>query len=79
MTWNYRLMAHQNETEITFKIHEVYYNENDIPYLYDEGNLVIDGENMNDINQTLEYIQDALKLPVLWAGERFPEHYTGKI
>lgn len=79
MTYNYRLMAHQNESNITFRIHEVYYNEFGVPTLYDQGKLIIDGETINDVNFTLEDIKKALEHPILWAGDRFPEHYTGKI
>lgn len=76
MHWNYRILAHPlSNGNIYFQIHEVHYNDKDEPNGYSNGVLGLDGENINDINWTLEKMKESLNKPVLWAEENFPQEF----
>jgi len=69
MSWNYRILAREykgfNEIEMTFSIHEVYYNKDGIPEMCTEDAVGVVGENLADLSDTLKWMQDALKKPIL--------------
>lgn len=76
MHWNHRILAHQSlNGDIYFRIHEIHYNDNNEPTGYSNGVLGVEGESIDDINWTLEKIYQALKKPVLWSGEKFPQEF----
>lgn len=76
MEWNYRILAHREDTEIYFEIHEVYYDANGKPEGYAEGGINVSGENIKAILLELDSIRACSNLPVLWGGDRFPEEYS---
>lgn len=80
--WNYRLLAHENPapgTGYTIMIHEVHY-EGCKPIMYAQNGAVlhtdIDDEEstpIQSLNEVLKWMRAALKKPVLYAGEKFPQ------
>lgn len=76
MYWNYRLMAHTGEGEIYIEIHEVHYDENDLPTMFTANATSIGGENITEISWSIQRMKECLSKPIIWADERFPESYT---
>lgn len=79
MGWNYRALATEHtysngKSEIILSIHEVYYDEDGNPNGYIKEK-TINGESIKSLKWSLNKMKEALKKPVLWAGERFPEEY----
>jgi len=68
MSWNYRILAHENNGEIFFQLHEVYYKE-EIPNGYTANPITVGSETLKGIKWTLNKMQEAAKKPILWAGE----------
>lgn len=75
MSWNYRILAHENNGEVYLQVHEVYYTNN-IPDGYTSDPITVGSETLEGIEWTLNRMQEAVKKPVLWAGERFPNEYV---
>lgn len=76
MSWNYRILAQEQENgEIYFQIHEVYYNENGIPDGYTANGVTVGTDSVKGINWILNRMKEATKKPILWEGKRFPEEY----
>ena len=74
MSWNHRILAHEIEGDIIFQVHEVYYKD-DLPTHYTQNPIPIAGESIKDINWAIYEITKCTKIPLLWAGDRFPESY----
>lgn len=74
MSWNHRVLAHENNGEVYFQLHEVYY-KNNIPDSYTVNPITIGSESIKGIKWTLNKIQNAVKKPILWAGKDFPKEY----
>lgn len=72
MGWNYRILAHEHNGEVYLQIHEVYYNENNIPDSYTEKAVPVGGEDLKSITWTLNKMLECRTKPILWAGEKFP-------
>jgi len=75
MSWNYRILATEVSGEVYFLIHDVYYNENDIPDGYSENACIIGSESTDGIKNTLDKMEIGSKKGILWGGDRFPEPY----
>ena len=71
MSWNHRILAHENNGEVYFQLHEVYYKE-EIPDGYTANPITVGSETLKGIKWTLNKMQEAVKKPILWAGEKFP-------
>lgn len=66
MNWNYRVIAFKDKQEkIYFQIHEVYYNEQNIPNGYTKEPAGICGETIEEIQWTLDKMKLSLEKPVL--------------
>ena len=80
--WNYRILAQEykvfNETELTFAIHEVFYNDDSIPDMCTENPVGVVGENLPDISDTLKWMRKALRKPILSYSDFEPggKYYT---
>ncbi len=79
MSWNYRVLATDfkrpnGESEIELAVHEVYYDKEGNPNGYTKEKTV-NGESTKSLRWSLNKMKDALKKPILWTGERFPEPY----
>jgi hypothetical protein len=71
MSWNHRILAHESKEEVYFQIHEVYYTDNK-PDGYTANAVSVGGDTLKSINWTLNKMKEAIKKPVLWSGEKFP-------
>lgn len=65
MAWNYRIVKKQLKDEIYFEVCEVYYDEKGKPGSWSWGHNVLGGESMEDLKDTMNKIQEAMKRPVL--------------
>ena len=65
MTWNHRVLAHEHKGELTFGIHEVFYNDDGVPDMCTEDAVGVVGDNLADISQTLKWMRKALRKPIL--------------
>ena len=65
MTWNHRVLAHERKGELTFGIHEVFYNDDGIPDMCTEDAVGVVGDNLAGISQTLRLMLSALIEPIL--------------
>lgn len=77
MSWNHRILAHEIKGEIYFQLHEVLYND-DIPYTYTVNPITVGSESLKGIKWTLNKMKEAVKKPILWAGEKFPNECNVK-
>lgn len=68
-------MAHEYDGEIYLKIHEVYYNSNKVPDSFTFNSVGIGGKNIKELEWVLKRMKEALKKPILWAGDKFPQEY----
>lgn len=80
MSWNHRVLATveyhlNNEPEICFSMHEVYYDKNGIPDRYTSEPIRISTDSMEGMKWILDRMQECLTKPVLWAGPKFPQEY----
>ncbi len=79
MSWNYRILAHKsNNDDMYLQIHEVYYNENNIPIAYTKNPISIGGTDIDEILWVIDKIRDAVNKPILLAGEKFPNEYRNE-
>jgi len=79
MAWNHRILAHEYNGEIYFMIHEVSYNENNIPYSYTERATTVGGEDLKSITWILYRMLECRNKPILWAGEKFPKEFKKRV
>ena len=71
MVKNHRVLAHVNNNEVYFQIHEVDYTDN-VATSYTINPITVGGNDLNEIAWTLNKMQDAIKKPIIWSGDRFP-------
>lgn len=84
MTWNHRILRHVHATisgkdEISYGIHEVYYDDDKNPDMCTTDAVGVWGDNLEELAQTLERMRKSLKLPILDYAD-FDEggkYYTG--
>lgn len=75
MSWNYRVMAQMDGEDVYLSIHEVYYDENNIPNSYTANPITIGGGSIDSLAWSIDKIKIALEKPILWYGEKFPNEY----
>lgn len=63
MTWNYRVMRHQNESETLYSIHEFY--DTDGKTSWQENPAGIVGSSLEELHNIIGMMIDAFKKPVL--------------
>jgi hypothetical protein len=73
--WNYRVLAFENSEETIFAICEVYYNEKETPNGYADPNKTISDNGIKGLRWVLNKQKGALKKPILYGGEKFPQEY----
>jgi len=78
MSWNYRLLAFENEDETYFQIHEVYYNDRGAPNGYTENPVPVYGESIKGVKWVIDEMKKALEKPTLWGGDKFPQEYLDR-
>lgn len=79
MSWNYRVLAHKDEDEVYFQIHSVYYSKEGVADGYSETPSIIEAESIDIMKVELGMLSEALKKPILWARDRFPEEYSENV
>jgi hypothetical protein len=65
MGWNYRVLRKKFGEEYVCEICEVYYNEEGIPDSWIWGKNVMSGDSLDDLEDTINKINVAMKKPVL--------------
>lgn len=70
MTWNHRVVKRTYElpdgtTEDQYGIHEAYCDENKLVFAITENPVSPHGESINELKESLEWMSNALKAPVL--------------
>ena len=78
MSWNHRILAHDLGVDTYFQIHEVYYDENGVPYGYTQDPIHVCADTIKGIKLTLRRMLESTKKPILWAGDKFPNEYETK-
>ena len=78
MGWNHRILAHEQHGEVYFQIHEVYYNEDGVPNGYTKNPIHVGGESLKAITWTLNKMKESRSKPILFAGDKFPQIYSGR-
>jgi len=74
MSWNHRILAHKDEEEMYFQIHEVYYDENGTANRYTKNGVSVGAESLEALNWVLEKMKECAKKPILLADD-FPNEY----
>jgi len=72
--WNHRVLAFAEKHELLFEVCRVYYDDRK-PMGYARSTTVF-GETKKEIRWTLRHMRKALRNPILWGGERFPEEFN---
>lgn len=66
MHWNYRVVKDlKYNREYPYSIREVYYNENDEPYVYDAEPYAITAESVDELAESFKWVSGALGKPVI--------------
>ena len=65
MTWDHRVLAHEHKGELTFAIHEVFYNDDGTPNMCTENAVGVVGDNLAELSATLRLMLSALTEPIL--------------
>lgn len=66
MYWNYRVLQLKNNRDETyFEVHEVYYDENEVPCNWAESHNVVVGDTLDELKESYEYMATAFEMPVL--------------
>lgn len=74
MMWNHRIVKTVNELGSEyFEIAEVFYDAEGKFYAY--GNATIQGENLDELKEQVEWFEIAITKPIL----NYPEHFTGDV
>jgi len=63
--WNYRVISHDKDGGEWYGIHEVYYDDEEVPHSVSTNESPIYGESPTEIGWTLDKMKEALKKPTL--------------
>jgi hypothetical protein len=78
MSWNHRVLIHEELNYEHFMIHEVYYDKNGKPDSYTENGVRVGGHDLKSIKWSLNKMKECLKKPILYYGDKFPQEYVRK-
>jgi len=65
MSWNYRLVKRTHGDQVSYAIHEVYYNDQNVPKSITKNPVVVAEESKGDVMTTLRHMERALTMPTL--------------
>lgn len=65
MSWNYRLVKRTHGDQVSYAIHEVYYNDHNVPESITKNPVVVAEESKGDVMTTLRQMERALTMPTL--------------
>ena len=71
-------MAHQSANEVELRMHEMYFKNGEPDDCTMEA-VTIAADDIKGIKWTLKMMKKALKEPVIWYGDRYPEVYVEEI
>jgi len=74
MSWNYRILAHEEEEGDSLAIHTVYYTQKE-PVRYSERPSFVTGGTVEEMVKNMRQLQLSLEKPILYAGDKFPQIY----
>lgn len=63
--WDYRVIKRVVDGEDTFGIYEVFYDENDLPFICTEKSCAPYGDDFMELKEDVRWMMDALSMPVL--------------
>lgn len=69
-------MAFVQEDETVLQICEVYYNDENKPNGYINKNTITSIEGIKGLKWIMSKYREALKKPILYGGDKFPQEYT---
>jgi hypothetical protein len=75
MSWNYRILAFEENDEMVLQICEVYYDNENNPNAYGDKCIVGSTEGKDGLKWLLSKYKEALHKPILYGGDRFPKEY----
>lgn len=75
MSWNYRVLVFVQGDETVTQICEVYYDKEGKPNGYTDKNIVASSTGKEGLVWMLSMYKDALKKPMLYGGDKFPQEY----
>lgn len=65
MTWNHRVVRKHYEDETQLGIHEVFYDADGVPEMVTVEPVGVGGDTLEELVQTLSWMQKALGEPIL--------------
>ena len=65
MTWDYRVIKHTDEGEVSYQIHEVYYDENQMIKSWTENSIKPYGETPDELKEDILMQLQAFQKPIL--------------
>lgn len=65
MIWNYRVMQRVEDGEAIYTIHEVYYNDNDVPVLCTKDSIFALGDSVEELKKDMTLMMQAFRKPIL--------------
>lgn len=74
MSWNHRILAHKDDDDWFFQIHEVYYDDNGNPNSYTSNGVSVGGKSLEDINWALDKMKECVSKPIL-STVNFPNEW----
>lgn len=77
MGFNFRVLAMQypDSDLMHFAVHDVYYDERGKPNAYDDRTHSLDADTPKELVWMNRRVKEALKKPILWHGDKFPQEY----
>lgn len=65
MTWNYRIIRHNDKADIWYAIHEVYYNDVGEPKFVTQEPDFPFGKNVSELKKDFKYFLESFEKPIL--------------
>ena len=72
--WNHRVLVTEHKSGNYLSIHEVYYQKG-VPVSCTKEPAYIVGDTIDEMKWTLKMMKKCLKMPILYAGDKFPLEY----
>jgi len=78
MTWNYRVVKYDTNENIIYRIHEVFYDQDDNIEFFTEDAVLPEGDSLKELMTDLQFMMDDVKeCPILSLKElnkKFAKH-----
>jgi hypothetical protein len=70
--WNHRVLRHKEKSGTWYGVHEVFYDDDNLPDFTTEEAESVVGESVEELRQTLTWMLESLDHPVLDSTVDFP-------